>query len=382
MVQYASIPPAAASIARKRPAGTHNGCGRDDQYNRITSVPEIKAPRAPRRTARRGSGGVTINDVARLAGVSAITVSRALNQPATVSAHTLEKVKGAVSSTGYVPNLLAGGLASNRSRLVAALVPTIVGPVFLQTIEALTEALAEAGCQVLLGQSGYSGSREDALIDAVIGRRPEGIVLTGTSHSDESRRKLAACGIPIVETWDLAQTPIDMLVGFSHEQVGIAMAKYLRERGYRRPAIVTADDARATRRRSGYVGTLCAEGIDVPACVVPAPASFRDGREAFARLLEMTPRVDAVFCSSDVLAHGLITEAHARGLKVPEDIAVAGFGDLAFAADLYPALTTVHIDGPTLGRQAARFITDRASGRDPGPRVRDIGFSIIKRDSA
>lgn len=345
----------------------------------MNSLSETKTPR---RAARRGSGGVTINDVAKLAGVSAITVSRALNQPATVSPLTLEKVKGAVSSIGYVPNLLAGGLASNRSRLVAALVPTIVGPVFVQTIEALTEALAQAGCQVLLGQSGYADSREDALIDAVIGRRPEGIVLTGTSHSAESRRKLAACGIPIVETWDLSQTPIDMLVGFSHTEVGVAMAKHLVERGYKRPAIVTADDHRASLRRQGYVDTLQTQGVDVPAVQVPAPATFRDGRDALARLLEHSPKVDAVFCSSDVLAHGLITEALVRGLKVPQDIAVAGFGDLAFAADLYPALTTVHIDGPTMGRQAARFITDRAAGRDPGPRVRDIGFSIVKRDSA
>ena len=335
-----------------------------------------------RRAARRGSGGVTINDVAKLAGVSAITVSRALNQPGTLSPQTLEKVKQAVASTGYVPNLLAGGLASNRSRLVAALVPTIVGPVFLQTIQALTEALAEAGSQLLLGQSGYADSREDALIDAIIGRRPEGIVLTGVLHSPASRRKLAASGIPIVETWDLSDAPIDMLVGFSHEQVGIAMAQYLCKRGYKRPAIITGDDPRAMRRKAGFEEALRERGISPPVAVVAAPTTFRDGRTSLATLLEATPRIDAVFCSSDVVAHGVITEAQARGLRVPGDLAVCGFGDLAFAADLNPSLTTVHIDGTSIGRQAARFIIDRAEGRDPGPRVRDVGFSIIERDSA
>lgn len=338
--------------------------------------------KTPRRAARRGSGGVTINDVAKLAGVSAITVSRALNQPATVSPLTLEKVKEAVSSTGYVPNLLAGGLASNRSRLVAALVPTIVGPMFLQTIEALTEALAEAGCQVLLGQSGYADSREDALIDAVIGRRPEGIVLTGIGHSEQSRRKLAASGIPIVETWDLSSSPIDMLVGFSHYEVGVAMARYFLERGYKRPALLTADDHRARLRGDGYLDTLRDAGIAPVQCAVPAPGRFGDGRAVLTQLLQQAAPPDAVFCSSDVLAHGLITEALVRGLKLPQDIAVAGFGDLAFAPDIEPALTTVHIDGPTIGRQAARFITDRAAGRDPGPRVRDVGFSIVERKSA
>lgn len=337
--------------------------------------------KAPRRAARRGSGGVTINDVAKLAGVSAITVSRALNQPGTVSPLTLEKVKQAVSSTGYVPNLLAGGLASNRSRLVAALVPTIVGPIFLQTIQALTEALAEAGSQLLLGQSGYADSREDALIDTIIGRRPEGIVLTGIWHSPEGRRKLAASGIPIVETWDLTDDPIDMLVGFSHHGVGVAVAEHLFAQGYQRPAVITGDDPRAQRRAQGFKDALSKHGLNPLTLTVPAPTTFRDGRESLPKLIDSAVHADCVFCSSDVLAHGVITEAQARGLTIPDDLAVVGFGDLSFAADLNPALTTVHIDGPTIGRQAARFILDRASGRDTGPRVRDIGFSMVKRVS-
>jgi LacI family gluconate utilization system Gnt-I transcriptional repressor len=130
-----------------------------------------------------------------------------------------------------VPNRLAGGLASTRSRLVAAVVPTISGPVFLETVQALTEALAEQGYQLMLGQSGYAGSREDALLEAIIGRRPDGIVLTGIMHSAEGRRRLLASGIPVVETWDLTPTPIDMLVGFSHVEVGRAVALTCTPRG-------------------------------------------------------------------------------------------------------------------------------------------------------
>jgi len=335
------------------------------------------------RAARRGSGGVTLSAVAKLAGVSAITVSRVLNQPDTVAPATLEKVRQAIAVTGYVPNLLAGGLASNRSRLVAALVPTIVGPVFLETIQALTETLAEAGTQVMLGQSGYANSREDALIDAIIGRRPEGIVLTGIMHSPQGRKRLAACGIPVVETWDLTPTPIDMLVGFSHPRVGIAVADTLHARGYRRPAIITADDQRAGQRRAAYVERWRELGVDqVAVNVVPAPTTLGDGRIALRALLEAHPSIDAVFCSSDLLAQGVLIEAQTRGIAVPGRLAVIGFGDLAFAAHLHPALTTVRIDGTSIGRQAGRFILDRAAGRDPGPRVRDIGFSIIDRASA
>ena len=154
----------------------------------------------PAKRSRRGSGAVTLHDVAKLAGVAPITASRAVNTPDQVSPEVRQKVADAISRTGYVPNRLAGGLASARSRLVAAVVPTIAGPVFLETVQSLTEALAERGYQLMLGQSGYSGSREDALLDAIIGRRPDGIVLTGIMHSAEGRRRLLAAGIPVVET--------------------------------------------------------------------------------------------------------------------------------------------------------------------------------------
>ena len=347
----------------------------------VTSQPQ--RVEKPRRAARRGTGDTTLNDVAKLAGVSAITVSRALKTPSIVAPETLARIQDAVSRTGYVPNLVAGGLASNRSGLVAALVPTIAGSVFLETVQALTDAFDEAGCQLMLGQSGYTGFREDALINAIVGRRPDGIVLTGIMHSLEGRKRLLASGIPVVETWDLTPTPIDMLVGFSHEKVGREVADFLYEKGYRRPAIVTANDYRAGLRRSGFEQRMQVLGAaQIPVHVVPAPTTLREGREGLAALVAQAPEIDVVFCSSDVLAHGVVTEAQARGINVPRDIAVMGFGDLSFASYVHPALTTVRIDGGAIGRQAAQFIMDRIEGRDVGERVRDIGFSIVSRQSA
>ncbi|MGJ7496783.1 LacI family DNA-binding transcriptional regulator [Variovorax sp. RT4R15] len=337
----------------------------------------------PGRSARRGSGGITLSDVSKLAGVSAITVSRVLNTPDLVSPETREKVRLAVERTGYVPNLLAGGLASNRSRLVAALVPTIAGPVFLETIQALTEALADKGYQLMLGQSGYNNSREDALIDAIVGRRPDGIVLTGIMRSAEGRRRLLASGIPVVETWDLTPTPVDMLVGFSHEKAGVATAQFLHSKGYRRPAIVTGDDHRANLRRGGFEQAwLALGGGAVPVQTVPAPTTLGSGRTALSELLVADPATDVVACSSDALAHGVIIEAQARGLRVPQDVGVIGFGDLAFARHAHPAITTVRIDGTAIGRQAARFIVDRAERRPVEHKVLDLGFSLIERESA
>jgi LacI family gluconate utilization system Gnt-I transcriptional repressor len=213
----------------------------------MTVIPPSPSSRA--RRARRGAGSLTLSDVARIAGVSPITVSRALNTPGQVSPETLARVQEAVSKTGYVPNRVAGGLASNRSRLVAAIVPTIASPMFLSTVQAFTDALAQEGYQVMLGESGYDGTREDALLDAIIGRRPDGVILTGVMHSTEGRRRLGAAGIPVVETWDLTSTPIDMLVGFSHVRVGEASAEYLAARGARRPAMISGEDHRAGLRR-------------------------------------------------------------------------------------------------------------------------------------
>jgi LacI family gluconate utilization system Gnt-I transcriptional repressor len=339
--------------------------------------------KTPARAARKGTGGITLSDVAKLAGVSAITISRALNTPDRVSPGTLKRVREAVARTGYVPNLLAGGLASNRTRLVAALLPTIAGSVFVETVQALTDALAGAGYQLMLGQSGYTGAREDALIDAIVGRRPDGIVLTGIMHSPHGRKRLIASGIPVVETWDLTPTPIDMLVGFSHEKVGRHVAEWLKAKGYRHPAILTADDQRAGLRRHGFEARLRELGVKkVPAWVVAAPSTLGNGRCGLIELLAQDAGIDFIFCSSDLLAHGVITEAQAQGLKVPQELGVMGFGNLGFSGDIHPALSTVHVDGVAIGQQAARFIVDRQAARDTGPRVRDIGFSILDRGSA
>ncbi|HKX44822.1 MAG TPA: LacI family DNA-binding transcriptional regulator, partial [Burkholderiaceae bacterium] len=232
----------------------------------------MDAPQNPPRRARRRSGAVTLHDVAKLAGVAPITASRAVNTPEQVSDDVRKRVADAIAQTGYVPNLLAGGLASTRSRLVAAVVPTISGPVFLPTVQALTESLAERGYQLMLGQSGYVGNREDALLEAIIGRRPDGIVLTGIVHTEQGRRRLLGSAIPVVETWDLTDTPIDMLVGFSHAEVGRAVAAFLHGRGRQRLAVVAGSDERAARRTQAFVAEATARGLgEVRIVVVPAP---------------------------------------------------------------------------------------------------------------
>ncbi len=340
------------------------------------------------RRPRRSTGRVTQADVARLANVSTQTVSRVLNSPETVPPATLVRVRQAIQDAGYVPDRLAGALASGRSRLVAALVPAIGGPVFLETLEALSQTLGTRGYQLMLGESGYDDDDEEQLIENLISRRPDGIVLTRIVQSPAARHRLKQSGIPVVETWDLTDDPVDMLIGFSHQAIGTEIADFVAGTKARFPALLTGDDPRAGLRQRAFAERLASLGLldgdpsRLPMEMATAPITLGDARAAASRLFDKHPEVDAVFCSTDVAAWGVMTEASKRGRRIPEDIAVIGFGDLSFAKDLVPPLTTVQINGFAIGEQAANWIMARAEGKEIENRRVDIGFKLVQRGSA
>lgn len=345
-----------------------------------------KKPAAPSTdtSASRTPSSLTLIDVAKVAGVSPMTVSRALHRPELVSETTREKVREAVRQTGYVPNMLAGGLASNKSRLVAIFLPTIANSIFADTVQALMDRLTQAGYQTLLGLTGYSAQQEENLLEAVLGRRPDGIVLTGTLHTESSRLRLAQAGIPVVEAWDLSEDPLDMLVGFSHEKVGEATARHLVGKGYKNFSVVSISDPRGLRRCQSLIAELKRLGVgEVPMEVLAPPATLAVGREGLQRLLDQPGKPDIVVCSSDTVAQGVLAEAASRGLKVPTDLAVMGFGDLSSAAHVYPALSTVSVDGKTIGLQVAQALLERfdnPASRQAPVRI-DTGFTLIDRAS-
>jgi LacI family gluconate utilization system Gnt-I transcriptional repressor len=333
--------------------------------------------------SRRGSGAITLRDVAKLAGVAPITASRALNTPDQVSEEVRKKVQEAVDRTGYVPNRMAGGLASSKSRLIAAVVPSTVFSVFNETIEALNSALFEAGYQLMLGQTGYSAEREELLLESVISRRPDGIFITGIMPPGKARTRLMASGIPIVETWDLTPTPIDMMIGFSHGDIGQSVANFLLGKGRKKFAIVTANDERASRRNKAFADTIKSQSLeDVYVHSVGEQRTLKSGREALQHILKARPDVDAIFCSSDLLALGVLTEARFQNINVPGQLAIMGFGNVPFMEDMLPSLTTVKINGVQIGQLAAQFLVDRAQGKAIEKPILDVGFSIVQRESA
>ncbi len=331
-------------------------------------------------TRRQAASGLRIADVAKLANVAPITVSRVLNQPEQVKEATRNKVLKVIEETGFVPNQNAGALASNRSRLVAVLVPMLTNPIFSDTFQAIAEQLAANGYQVLLGISGYEAKQEQELLDVILSRRPDGIILTGTVHTEPSRKRLRATGVPVVETWDISEDPIDMLVGFSHEEVGRAVAHHLLAQGYRHFGLLSVDDPRGQLRARVFMETLKSQGItDITHHSFTGLPALEQGREGLARILENddTPRV--VVCTSDTIAHGVLTEAASRHLSVPEQVAVFGFGDMNFAAHTFPPLSTVRIDGKRLGQLASTALLQRLKNGVHDTVNDDIGFTLVDR---
>jgi LacI family gluconate utilization system Gnt-I transcriptional repressor len=324
-----------------------------------------------------------LDDVAQRAGVSTATVSRYYNSPAIVAPATAARIRAAIDEMGYVPNLLAGGLASNRSRLVAVLVPEIAQSIFNDTIEAMAAELSLDGNTVMLGLTGSGNARMPQLIEAALARRADAIILTGIVTDAETRERLRERAVTVIETWGVPDDPIDIAVGFSHPAVGRDIARFLHGRGYVRPLLAVAEGARARQRRDGFIEEWRTTGHDAPVTLdVPLPTRFGHSRLVWRHVSQLTTPPDVIVCSSDVLAQGVIIEAQSAGFRVPDQIAVVGFGNLAVAGDMRPSITTVDVDGARIGREAVAVLRRRATGDSIAQKVIDVGFRLIARESA
>ena len=340
---------------------------------------------APRVRRSRGSGHVRIEDVAREAAVSAQTVSRFFRNPGQVSAETAARIDRAVRATGYVRNLVAGALASNRSRIVAVLVPTIANPIHAAPVKALADVLRPEGYQVLVGSTNYDPAVEHDLVEAFLGRRVEGIVLTGTSLLPETAHLLARAGVPVVQTWELPKCPVDMAVGSDNEGAGIAVARHFFARGYRNFAVLShgaSGDTRSAARLAGFIGESARLGLAPPFSVSFTRATdLSQAPDLLARLRHAGRPIDAVFCVGDPLGIGLVLACGRSGLRVPLDLAVAAFGDSELAALITPALTTVRVPRADFGRVAGEMLLARFAGRPVEQRIVDLGFRLIVRET-
>jgi LacI family gluconate utilization system Gnt-I transcriptional repressor len=318
----------------------------------------------------------TLSAVARLAGVSSITVSRVVRLPNLVAPDTRSRVEAAMRQLGYVPNQVAGSLASARTGSVGVLVPTIANSIFADTVQGLSDELEPLGYAVILAQSRYDAAREDHMLRALLSRRPEALIMVGSPATDDGARLLRRAGIPIVETWDLPAAPIDAVAGFDNYAAGAAVARHLLAQGRQNLAFIGGDDPRATRRWHGFNETSQDAGVRAPRRLV----LDRNASGSVAALANL-PGVDAVFAANDAHAIGFMSGLRAAGLlqdlpSVEQPIAVIGLGDLEMGRLIAPSLSTVRIHGDAIGRTAAKLMLTRN-----GPRVVDLGFELVLRNS-
>lgn len=315
-----------------------------------------------------------------------MTVVRVLRDPDKVAAETRVRVQRVLTETGYTPDLIARGLASSRSGMVAAVIPVLTNSLIAEIMQGLTDALAPAGLHLLLGASGFSAAEEEVLVRAFLSRRVDGMYLTGVIHTPETTRMLKRAAIPVVEGGNIGGEPIDMMVGYRNVDAARAVTRYLLKRGYRSIGYIGAypeDNDRARDRRRGYELALAAAKRRVdPAICVETTLDIDAGARAMCALLERHPKVRAVFCSADALAVGAMYECQRRGLAIPRQIAIAGFDDIPIAAQVVPSLSTLRVPRYEIGRRAGAMICDRLAGRPVSERVVDTGYRLIPRDSA
>lgn len=333
----------------------------------------------------------TMSDVARKAGVSAMTVSRALRDGASIASDTREKIRKAVEQLGYVLDQSAGSLSSKRTGFVAALVPSLNNSNFADTARGLTDALQGSGLQLLLGYTDYSIEKEEELIESMLRRRPEAIVVTGGKHTVRGRKLLENSGIPVIETWDLPPNPVRHVVGFSNAEAAEALVRYLHQKGYRKIGFIGGTSNRDTRgadRRLGYERAMTALGLHETRIISfgTPPISMKQGGDALARLVEQWPDVEAAICVSDLSAFGALTACQRNNWAVPKRIAIAGFGDFEISSCSHPSITTVGVNCYDIGRKAGdlllRAIEGERAHKPIAPETVVTDYAVIARDSA
>ncbi len=337
------------------------------------------ASKAQRMRVRAGARAVKMTDVAKAAGVSPMTVSRAFRADASIEEKTRKRVLEAAEKLGYMFDERASNLRSRKSDFVAVTVPTINNPNFAETVDALSLQLASVGLQVLLGYDRYDTAEEELRLQQLLRRRPEAIVVTGGRHSARSRRLLEASGIPVIETWDLPEQPLGHVVGFSNSSAMQLAVDHVVARGARRIAFIGGDfnqDTRGADRRSGFIQSMERHGLD-PGCLIPigGPSSIRNGTSAMAHLLDTHSDIEAVVGVFDHASFGALAECQRRGIRVPEDIMIASFGAIDIATFAYPSITTVDPHASEIGRRVGLLIADLLENpeRKTGPIRIEIG---------
>ncbi len=313
---------------------------------------------------------LTLRDVSEASGVSEMTVSRVLRNRGDVSQATRERVLTAARTLGYVPNKIAGALASSRVNLVAVIVPSLSNLVFPEVLTGISEVLDQTPLQPVFGVTHYKPEREEKVLYEMLSWRPSGVIIAGLEHSEPSRRMLKAAGIPIVEIMDTDGQPIDAVVGISHRRAGREMAKAIVQAGYRRIGFLGTKmplDHRARKRFEGFTEALAKEGLEIADQeFYEGGSALLKGREMTEAILKRTPDLDFLYYSNDMIGAGGLLYCLANGIDVPGKVGLAGFNGVELLDGLPQRLATMDACRGEIGREAARIIAQRVETENGG----------------
>jgi LacI family gluconate utilization system Gnt-I transcriptional repressor len=324
-----------------------------------------------------------MQSVAVAAGVSPMTVSNSFRYPQRVHEETRERVLQIAAELGYVPNHAAGNLASGQSRVIGAVIPSIKNSSFYNYVRGMQEHVADNGYQLIL-KLADSLEQEAAAIRTLIGLRVAGIALVGDEHEDSARTLLKKTGVPVVEAW-VHRNPFDMAVGYSTIDATRAIVELLIVQGYTRIGFVGYEgdvSHRFTERLPAFI--QCVEQADLSShriFLIDQAHGFGAGPKALEGLCSIDPELDAIICPTDIVAAGVLFECGRRGWKVPERLAVAGWGDYEIASEITPGITSVHPHAYEMGQNAMSLIIERANGNTRQQVTVDTGFHIVERAS-
>lgn len=335
-----------------------------------------------------GKSKVTLKDVSKAAGLSLITVSRALRQPETVHPDTREKIRRTIEDIGYVPNLVARALVSQKSDMVGVVVPVLHSSLFADFTQGAANVLRSHGLQMLLGVSDRATNHEEEAVRTFIARQADAIIVTGFTHTDACRKMLTNFGGPVVETWNLRDEAVDIVVGYDNFLAAADMTRYLINKGYQEIVMVGGtfdNNDQATDRHDGFLAAMREAGREVKPdsiVAVPNPTTIESGADLIMSLLARPVKPDAVFIQAELPAQGAMLACLSQGIRIPEDIAIASFGDLNLSALLPVPLTTIKVRSSEIGKRTADMVIKRLRGTPIEQTSQDVGYDLVIRKSA
>jgi LacI family gluconate utilization system Gnt-I transcriptional repressor len=328
---------------------------------------------------------LTLRDVSEASGVSEMTVSRVLRNRGDVSDATRERVLEAARNLGYVPNKIAGALASQRVNLVGVIIPSLSNMVFPEVLTGISEVLEDTGLQPVVGVTNYLPEREESVLYEMLSWRPSGIILAGLEHSAAAQAMLAQAGIPIVEIMDIDGQPVDSAVGISHRRAGRQMAETIIAAGYRRIAFLGTqmpNDHRARKRLEGFEDALARHGLTLADREFYSGGSaLLKGREMTEAVLKRSPDVDFLYYSNDMIGAGGLLYCLDKGLDVPGKIGLAGFNGVELLDGLPRRLATMDACRLEIGRKAAEIVAGKAHGGVIGGEVIELSPTLQPGDT-